>query len=127
MYTANLLGARAAAQPVSESTLNLTERINMLEFDEKRNYIRMEIDCDITYRLADSDELHQGRCSSLSGAGVSFITNRYFDSGKAMEVNIIPKNAMAPPMTAFIEVVRSTQQDDGSYEVAATIKSIKGD
>ncbi|MFA6164110.1 MAG: PilZ domain-containing protein [Methylobacter sp.] len=99
----------------------------MLEYDEKRNYIRMEIDCDITYRLADSDELHQGRCSSLSGAGVSFFTNRYFDSGKAMEVNIIPKNAITPPMTAFIEVVRSTQQDDGSYEVAATIKSIKGD
>ena len=99
----------------------------MLEYDEKRNYIRMDIDCDIIYRLADSDELHQGRCSSLSGAGVSFITKRYFYSGKAMEVNIIPKNAITPPMTAFIEVVRSIRQDDGSYEVAATIKSIKGD
>ena len=127
MCTSNLRGAGAAAKPVGESTLNLTGRINMLEYDEKRNYLRMDIDCDIIYRLADSDELHQGRCSSLSGAGVSFITNRYFDSGKAMEVNIIPKNAITPPMTAFIEVVRSIRQDDGSYEVAATIKSIKGD
>jgi hypothetical protein len=99
----------------------------MLEYDEKRNYIRMEIDCDITYRLADSDELHHGRCSSISGAGVSFISESYFDAGKAMEINVVPKNAITPSMTAFIEVIRSTRQDDGSYEVAATIKSIKGD
>jgi len=99
----------------------------MLEYDEKRNYIRMEIDCDVTYRLAGSDELHHGRCSSISGAGVSFIADQSFDPGKAMEINVVPKNTVTPSMTAFIEVIRSTRQDDGRYEVAATIKSIKGD
>ena len=99
----------------------------MLEYDEKRNFIRMEIDCDVTYKLADSDEVHCGRCSSISGAGVTFIADRFFDPGKAMEVNVIPKNTLTPSMTAFIEVIRSTQQNDGSYEVAGTIKSIKGD
>jgi len=99
----------------------------MLEYDEKRNYIRMEIDCDVTYRLAGSDELHHGRCSSISGAGVSFIADQSFDPGKAMEINVVPKNTVTPSMTAFIEVIRSTRQDDGRYEVAATIKSIKGE
>jgi len=99
----------------------------MLEYDEKRNYIRMEIDCDVTYRLADSAELHHGRCSSISGAGVAFIADRAFDSGKAMEINVIPQNTLTPSMTAFIEVIRSTPQGNGSYEIAATIKSIKGD
>lgn len=98
----------------------------MLEYDEKRNYIRMDIDCDITYRLADSDEVHHGRCSSISGAGVSFIADQPFDAGKAMEINVIPKTTVTPSMIAFIEVIRSTQLDDGNYEVAATIKSIKG-
>jgi hypothetical protein len=98
----------------------------MLEYDEKRNYIRMDIDCDITYRLADSDEVHHGRCSSISGAGVSFIADQSFDSGKAMEINVIPKNTVTPSMIAFIEVIRSTQLGDGNYEIAATIKSIKG-
>ncbi len=98
----------------------------MLGYDEKRNYIRMEIDCDVTYRLVDSDEYHQGHCSSISGAGVSFIADRCFESGKAMEINVAPKNTVTPSMTAFIEVIRSTQQDDGSYEIAATIMSIKG-
>ena len=98
----------------------------MLEYDEKRNYIRMNVDCELTYKLADSNELHTGTCTSISGSGVSFIADRAFEPGKALEVNIMPKNAVTPPMTAFIEVVRTTQQDDGGYEIAASIKSIKG-
>lgn len=98
----------------------------MLGYDEKRNFIRMEMDCEITYKLADSDELHHGHCSSISGVGVSFIADRFFDPGKAMEINVIPKSTVTPSMTAFIEVIRSTQLDDGNYEVAGTIKSIKG-
>lgn len=99
----------------------------MLEYDEKRNYIRMEIDCELTYKLADSTELHHGRCTSISGAGVAFIADRAFEPGKAMEINVIPQNTVTPSMTAFIEVLRSTSKGDGNYEIAATIKSIKGD
>ncbi|MDD5578898.1 MAG: PilZ domain-containing protein [Methylobacter sp.] len=98
----------------------------MLEYDEKRNYIRMEVDCDVTYKIADSDTLYRGRCTSISGAGVSFIADQLLTPGKAMEINVTPKNAITPPMTAFIEVVRSTKQDNGHYEIAATIQSIKG-
>ncbi|MDO9163165.1 MAG: PilZ domain-containing protein [Methylococcaceae bacterium] len=98
----------------------------MLDYDEKRNYIRMEIDCEVTYRLANSDESHRGHCTSISGAGVSFTANQAFDAGKAMEINVLTKNSITPPMTAFIEVVRSSQNEDGSYEIAASIKSIKG-
>lgn len=99
----------------------------MLGYDEKRSYIRMEIDCEVIYKLAGSDELNHGRCSSISGSGISFIADRIFEAGKAMEINVIPKNTVTPSMTAFIEVIRSTPQDDGGYEIAASIKSIKGD
>jgi hypothetical protein len=98
----------------------------MLEYDEKRNYIRMNVDCELSYRLADSSEIKTGNCTSISGSGVSFIADTAFEPGKAMEVNIMPKNSVTPPMTAFIEVVRNTRQDDGRFEIAATIKSIKG-
>ncbi len=97
----------------------------MLEYDEKRDYIRMDVDCNITYKLADSDETKMGRCTSLSGAGVSFIADSSYDTGLAMEVNILPKNSVTPSMTAFIEVVRSTPNDDSSFEIAASIKSLK--
>jgi hypothetical protein len=98
----------------------------MLNYDEKRSFIRMEMDCDITYKLADSDTVYSGRCSSISGAGVSFISDCSFGLGKAMEINVTPKSNITPSMTAFIEVIRSTQLDDGNHEIAATIKSIKG-
>lgn len=98
----------------------------MLSHDEKRDYIRMEVDCDITYKLANSDETHSGRCTSLSGAGLSFLAHQAFEAGLAMEVSITPKTAITPPMTAFIEVVRSSKRDDNQFEIAAVIKTIKG-
>lgn len=98
----------------------------MLEYDEKRNYIRMEVDCDILYKLMDSNEEFKGVCTTISGSGVSFITDQNFEPGIAMEIKILPKSATTPPMNAFIEVVRSMQQEANKYEIAATIKSIKG-
>ncbi|MCQ8105144.1 PilZ domain-containing protein [Methylomonas sp. SURF-2] len=98
----------------------------MLAHDEKRDYIRMEVDCDITYKLANSQEIKTGRCTTLSGAGVSFLADSSFEAGLAMEVSIIPKTSITPPMTAFIEVVRSVKRDENQYEIAASIKSIKG-
>lgn len=97
----------------------------MLGYDEKRDYIRMDVDCKVTYKLIDSDETKTGRCISLSGSGVSFIAEVAFDVGLAMEVNVLPENPVTPPMTAFIEVVRSIPQEDGSFEVAGIIKSLK--
>jgi len=97
----------------------------MLEYDEKRDYIRMDVDCEISYKLADSKNIKTGQCTSLSGAGISFIAEDAYETGLAMEVNITPKNATTPPMTAFIEIVRSTIQDNGSFEIAASIKSLK--
>lgn len=98
----------------------------MLTHDEKRDYIRMDVDCDITYKLAGANTVKTGKCTTLSGAGVSFLADQGFDLGLAMEVSILPKTSITPPMTAFIEVVRSVKQGDGSYEIAASIKSIKG-
>ncbi|MGZ5001473.1 MAG: PilZ domain-containing protein [Methylomonas sp.] len=98
----------------------------MLPYDEKRDYHRMDVDCDITYRPADGHQVKTGRCTNLSGAGISFIADQGFDLGLAMEVSVLPKSSLTPPMTAFVEVVRSIKNGDGNYEIAASIKSIKG-
>lgn len=97
----------------------------MLEYDEKRDYIRMDVDCKINYKLIDSNDIKNGRCLSLSGSGVSFIADTSYDVGLAMEVNVLPENPVTPPMTAFIEVVRSIPQEDGAFEIAGIIKSLK--
>jgi len=98
----------------------------VLEYDEKRNYIRMDIDCDMTFRATDSDQFYQGHCTSLSGSGVAFVAEEMFEVGKGLEINIVPKSSVTPPMTAYVEVVRSRPLESGQYEIAAMIKSIKG-
>ena len=99
---------------------------NMLEADEKRHYLRMNLNCDLTYKQVDSDRVYHGRCTSLSGAGLSFVSEIPFEAGKGLEIHLLPKNAMTQPMTAFVEALRCTELKKGSYEIAATIKSIKG-
>ncbi|MGD0959581.1 MAG: PilZ domain-containing protein [Methylomonas sp.] len=98
----------------------------MLNQDEKRDFIRMEVDCDINYKPADGDTVKTGKCTNLSGAGVSFIADQMYNVGIAMEISILPKTSLTPPMTAFIEVVRVSRLPDQKFEIAAIIKSIKG-
>ncbi len=97
----------------------------MLEYDEKRKFIRMAVECDINYKLTDSDQVFNGRCTSLSGAGLSFVADQGFEPGISMEVNVIPESSITPPMTALIEVIRNTKLDSGQYEIGAQITSIK--
>ena len=98
----------------------------MLTHDEKRDYIRMEVDCDVTYKPVSSSNIKTGRCTTLSGSGISFIADQAYEAGLAMEINVIPKTNITPPMAAYVEVVRCSRRGDNEYEIAASIKSIKG-
>lgn len=98
----------------------------MLTHDERRDFIRMDVNCEITYKLADSNQTNTGICLTLSGAGVSFTADQAYEPGLAMEIKVTPKANITPPMAAFIEVVRCTKRTDSEYEIAAVIKSIKG-
>lgn len=97
-----------------------------MKYEEKRAFMRINVDCDMIYRLIDSTQFQQARCISLSGAGVSFLTHQPCDEGKAIEISITPQNPLTPSLTAFVEVIRVNAKDANNYEIAATIKSIKG-
>jgi hypothetical protein len=94
--------------------------------DEKRNSSRLKPNCDIQYRRAAAGEFQSGTCITLSGGGLGFLSSESFDEGLALEIRILPSSSIAPPMTAFVEVIRSVKQADDSYKIAAVIKSIKG-
>ena len=42
----------------------------MLSHDEKRKFIRMEVDCELTFKLADSDQIYLAHCTSPGDAAV---------------------------------------------------------
>ncbi len=96
----------------------------MLEPGERRQFIRMQTQCKMTYRFPHSTEMFTATCHNLSGAGVMFTTDRPIEPGRALEIRISPANNVTPPLEALVEVLR-VEDNDGEYEIAAEIKGIK--
>ena len=102
------------------------------EYDEKRDFIRIDIDCDITFKKLASDdptaEPQTGQVSNLSGRGMMFISDVEIEKNILLEININPKNILTPSLHANVKVVRVIKQRhaDG-YEIGAVIKEIYDD
>ena len=99
------------------------------EYDEKRDFIRIDIDCEIVFKKLDSDEEEQsGQVANLSGRGMMFISDTEIEKNIILEINIKPKNILTPSLHANVKVVRVIKQRhaDG-YEIGAVIKDIYED
>ena len=99
------------------------------EYDEKRDFIRIDIDCEISYKKANSDEAATiGRVANLSGRGMMFISDSELEKDALLEVNINPSNILTPALHANVKVVRVVKQRHGDgYEIGAVIKEIYDD
>ena len=99
------------------------------EYDEKRDFIRIDIDCEVTFKKLDSTEEEMiGQVANLSGRGMMFISEVELEKNIVLEVNIKPKNILTPSLHANVKVVRVIKQRhaDG-YEIGAVIKEIYDD
>ena len=99
------------------------------EYDEKRDFIRIDIDCEITYKKLDStDEQLSGQVSNLSGRGMMFITEDELEKNSTYEINITPSNILTPSLHANVKIVRVIKQRHAEgYEIGAVIKEIYDD
>ena len=91
------------------------------DYSEKRNFFRMNMDCDMEYSINGSGEKKCGVVSNLSGDGVSFITDQAVTPGTEVQVSITPENNVTPPLNVTIEVLRCDQSSDDKYEIAGNI------
>lgn len=92
-----------------------------MNFDEKREYFRMNVNCEIDYRVLESDDICKGRCATLSGGGISFVTGLELTLGMELEITIQPLHPLTPPMHANAKVIRVQPSDSQSYEIGATM------
>jgi len=81
--------------------------------DEKRDYIRMEMDCPMTFCVQGEGERHQGTARDLSSSGLSILTEHTVPVGTMLEVNVTPGQQLVPPLEAVVEVVRVQQAGTG--------------
>jgi hypothetical protein len=98
----------------------------MNEYDEKRDFHRMGIDCPAQFRIQGADEVSDAIVKNLSASGMLLRTTIEIDPGTPLLVHIVPMNSITPPLSATVSVLRSEPVAEG-YEVACTIEQILGD
>jgi len=98
------------------------------EYDEKRDYMRISVDCWIEYITADSTEGRNGKVKNLSGRGMMFYTDEEIQLESSMEVTIKPDNELTPPLHARVKVVRVAKKRRGDgFEIGAVIQEMLDD
>jgi len=96
----------------------------MIDYAEKRDFLRMPIDCELTFSITGDSTTYQGNVINLSHRGILFTSQDQFAEGTRLEIVLTPSNSLTPPMEAEIVVARVTY-NESVYEIAGEIESIK--
>lgn len=91
------------------------------DYSEKRNFFRMNLDCDMQYSVNGSGEKNRGMMKNLSGDGILFIAENEIAPGAEISVAITPENTITPPLNVTIEVRRCEWVEGEGYHVAGNI------
>lgn len=93
-------------------------------YSEKRDFLRMGVDCQVRCLELQSGEACTGRVHNLSARGIALSVARRYPPGTRLEVRIEPERSIVPPLHALVEVLRLETASDGSYQLAAEIREI---
>ena len=96
----------------------------MTDYAEKRDFLRMPIDCELSFLQAGSSQRYEGNVINLSSKGISFTSGERFEEGVALELLLTSSNAETPPMEAEAVVTRVTDYEP-VFEIACAINQIK--
>jgi len=98
------------------------------EYDEKRDFIRVSIDCPIHFWLEGQQQQEVGKVKNLSGRGLMFVTELELSLESRVEVRINPENDLTPPLHAHVRVVRVARPRRGEgFEIGAVIQEMFDD
>ena len=96
-----------------------------IDYEEKRDFIRMNAEHDLQFREVGSEETQLGVCRNLSATGILFTTDQEIAQGAELEINITPQYSVVSPFDATIKVLRTQPNGSASsYEVAGKITTM---
>lgn len=93
---------------------------------DKRDFIRMSIDSELTFCRPGSKQSYSGKTIDLSATGMRFITKAPVAIGEMLEIVVNPGVAITPPLEVTMAVVRVLETEEGHYDVAGVTRSDKG-
>lgn len=93
-----------------------------IDYDEKRDFIRMSADHPMQFSEIGSSDRQIATCKNLSATGMLFSAENAIPAGTRLAVNISPQYSVVKPLDAEIEVIRSAPGEaGGQFSVAAKI------
>ena len=96
----------------------------MVDYAEKRDFLRMPIDCELNFSETGSSKQYTGNVINLSSKGILFTSSSEFPPGSKLDITLTPSNSMTPPMEATVVVMRVVN-NDVLFEIACEIEDIK--
>ena len=96
----------------------------MIEYAEKRDFLRMPIDCELSFSTLDGGKRLQGKVINLSSKGILFTSSESFDVGTRLNIVLTPSNSITPPMQARVTVSRVVA-GEVLYDIACEIDDVK--
>ncbi len=93
----------------------------MIDYAEKRDFLRMPIDCQLSFTAAGSSLQQAGKVINLSSKGILFTTDERLAQGDRLEILLTPYSPETPPLEASVVVSRVTD-NDAVFEVACEIE-----
>lgn len=98
-----------------------------IDYDEKRDFIRMAADHPMQFSEIGSSDSQDAICKNLSATGILFTAEAEIPAGTRLAVNIIPQYSVVNPFEAEVEVLRSEPgETSGQFNVAGKIINMAG-
>lgn len=96
------------------------------DYEEKRDFIRMQLDCPVQCTDLRNGERFMGQAKDLSGKGLCLELTRNLPPGAMLEVRIEPAKVVVPPLHAIVEVMRVEPDVSGErFRIGTAIHEFK--
>ncbi|RMG32712.1 MAG: PilZ domain-containing protein [Gammaproteobacteria bacterium] len=98
----------------------------MLDYQEKRQYPRMEIECPACFTIEGQAGQAGAIVKNLSGGGLLMWLEQSVPPGALLSIRIDPPSDITPPMKARVKVLRCTPVEgvEGQFAVACQTEEI---
>ena len=96
--------------------------LNDRSYEEKRDYIRMRVDTEVS--LLHAGQVIPAVCLDLSSSGMQVQAPRTFKVGDKLSVRIDSEHAALKGLEAETEVVWTTDEADGGQKLGLSIVSM---
>jgi hypothetical protein len=93
----------------------------MIEYSEKRDFMRLPIDCLMRFSVVGDESEFKGKVINLSNTGILFTSRHRLEVGNLLTLVLTASQPDTPPMHATVKVTRVIN-NRANYEVAAIIR-----